>query len=113
MGSELQRYESRQKLAEWSEKVSSCRSSGKTVRDWCEENGISPGSYYRWQRILFNMAAAERSLPEARPQFAEIPISKKAAPTAVIRLGNAEIEIFPGIDEATLQTVCQVVRYAE
>ena len=83
------------------------------MRNWCQENGISPGSYYRWQKILFEMAVAERSKSETQPQFAEIPISKKTAPTAIIHLGNAEIEIFRGIDESTLETVCRVVRYSE
>lgn len=113
MGSELQLYGSQQKLAEWSEKVVSCRSSGKKVKEWCEENGVSPGSYYRWQKILFEMAAAERSRSGSEMQFAEVPISKKTAPTAIIHLGNAEVEIFSGIDETTLQTICRVLHYAE
>ena len=113
MGSELQLYGSQRKLAEWSERVASCRSSGKKVKEWCEENGVSPGSYYRWQKILFEMAAAERSRSGSEMQFAEVPISKKTAPTAIIHLGNAEVEIFSGIDETTLQTICRVLHYAE
>ena len=113
MGSELQLYGSQRKLAEWSERVVSCRNSGKNVKDWCEENGVSPGSYYRWQKRLFEMAAAEQSRSSTEPQFAEVPISKKTAPTAIIHLGNAEVEIFSGIDETTLQTICRVLHYAE
>ena len=28
------------KLAEWSEKVQACRSSGLTIKDWCEQNNV-------------------------------------------------------------------------
>ena len=33
------------KLSEWSERIRACRSSGKQVRTWCEENGINVKSY--------------------------------------------------------------------
>ena len=34
------------KLSEWSEHIRVCRSSGKPVKAWCEENGINVKSYY-------------------------------------------------------------------
>ena len=30
------------KLSEWSERIRACRSSGKPVRTWCEENAYVP-----------------------------------------------------------------------
>ena len=38
--------------AEWRERILSCQESGKTVISWCEENGISPSTYYRMLRMM-------------------------------------------------------------
>lgn len=44
-----------------------CRSSGRTVKDWCKESGISEQTYYRWQKRLFEMARQQQE-----ERFAEI-----------------------------------------
>ena len=40
MGSELQTMNGQNKLALWAKRVSACRSSDLSVRDWCKENDI-------------------------------------------------------------------------
>ena len=37
---------------EWQGRILECQQSGKTVREWCEEHGISQTVYYRWLRRL-------------------------------------------------------------
>lgn len=37
---------------EWRQRIEMCQSSGKRVKDWCEENGITVGSYYFHLRKL-------------------------------------------------------------
>lgn len=50
----LQTLNRQEKIAVWSERIAACRSSGISVRAWCEGNGISTASYYKsW--ILENM----------------------------------------------------------
>lgn len=51
----LQKLNHQQKAVQWGERIASCRSSGLTVRQWCSENGISAGSYYKWQRRLYQV----------------------------------------------------------
>lgn len=51
------------KLSEWSERIRACRSSGKPVKTWCEENGINVKSYYRWERLYIAEASMEMQLP--------------------------------------------------
>ena len=46
------------RLSEWKERIVDCRNSGQTVQAWCEQNGINPKTYYRWERLL--MAEAVR-----------------------------------------------------
>ena len=48
------------RVAEWKEKVAACRSSGQTVRGWCEEQGINRKRYYYWERTV--LAEAEKQL---------------------------------------------------
>ena len=41
------------KLREWQERIIECRSSGKPVKAWCQEQGVSAATYYRWEREIF------------------------------------------------------------
>ena len=52
MARELQTLNEQNKLALWAERVNACRSSGRTVKDWCKESGICEQTYYRWQKRL-------------------------------------------------------------
>lgn len=52
------------RLSEWKERIIVCRSSGQPVQTWCEQNQISPKTYYRWERLV--MAEAVRIAAEHR-----------------------------------------------
>lgn len=54
------------KLSEWSERIRTCRSSGKPVKTWCEENGINDRSYYRWERLYMAEMGMQRQFPAAQ-----------------------------------------------
>ena len=45
----IQSMGQRQRLFEWSQRVADCRQSGMSVKRWCEENGVTPKTYYSWQ----------------------------------------------------------------
>ena len=104
----LQRYNRQEKLALWGERIRACRSSGQTVQRWCADNGLSTGSYYKWQRLIFELASAEHE-----PQFVELgarmPGSRRGDAVAVLHLGRAEVELTTGIDEETLTIICRVL----
>ena len=97
----------KQKLSEWAERVSACRSSGSSVRAWCQENGVSEHTYYRWQRRLYDLAQTE---PEER--FAEItPQRQPAGGIAVtVQLGNMELAVYNGADAGTVEAVLRAVK---
>lgn len=52
----LQKLNADQRLAVWTQRIADCRSSGKGVKHWCQENNISEKTYYYWQRRIFKMA---------------------------------------------------------
>lgn len=46
MEQSLQALSANQRLVEWTERISSCRSSGISVKQWCKENEIVEKTYY-------------------------------------------------------------------
>ncbi|MCF2596955.1 IS66 family insertion sequence element accessory protein TnpA [Pseudoflavonifractor phocaeensis] len=100
----LQALNQQQRTELWAERIQACRSSGQTVQIWCRENGVSQASYYKWQRRIFNMAAS------GAPQFVEVATRPGTAPSAVLHIGEASVDIIPGMDEETLAMICQVLK---
>ena len=64
MSSALQVMNMDQTAAECAARIRSCRSSGLSVRQWCSDHNISPQTYYRWQRRIFDMVKAQETLME-------------------------------------------------
>ena len=49
-----------QKAPIWKQRIIECRSSGKSVKEWCKEHSLDFTTYYRWERkILANIIPAE------------------------------------------------------
>lgn len=107
-GTKSAEFNTNQNLFEWSERIRECRVSGMQVKDWCESNGITVSTYYKQQRKVFD--AAKRQARTA-PQFVEIsPAVSSGTPAATIRIGGAEVDIYPGADEGTIQAILRVLK---
>lgn len=52
------------KLAEWSEKVQACRTSGLPVKEWCEQNNVCTKTYYTWERVYLAEVSKRLDIPE-------------------------------------------------
>ena len=108
MEKRLQTLNHQKKIAVWSERIVACRSSGSSVKTWCEENGISTASYYKWQKKLFCLAA------QSSPQFAEVCVAPAAKISATVHLGDVSVDIHSGADAETTSMVLQILQcYAE
>ena len=108
MEKSLQTLNQQEKIAIWSERIAACRSSGISVRAWCEGNGISTASYYKWQKKLFCLAA------QSSPQFAEVCVAPAAKISATVHLGHVSVDIHSGADAETTSMVLQILQgYAE
>ena len=71
----IQKANRQRRLAEWSQRVEACRSSGLPVGRWCQENGIAVSTYFAWQRKVF------KTLKEIQEvTFAEVPVMKCCPP---------------------------------
>ena len=105
MSSGLQRINTGNRLVAWAERVSACRSSGLSVKDWCRENGVCEQTYYKWQRKL--LAAVEE---QQRVQFAAVPVSVSAGAVAAVEYRDLRVEVYAGADRETLAALLQAVR---
>ena len=104
MEKSLQTLNRQEKIAVWSERIAACRSSGISVRAWCEGNGISTASYYKWQKKLFCLAA------QTAPQFAEVCVAPAAKISATVHLGNVSVDVHSGADAETTAMVLQILQ---
>lgn len=49
------------KLVLWSERVSACRESGQSVKNWCKSHNICEKTFYKWQKKLFVMSITSKT----------------------------------------------------
>ena len=108
MARELQTLNEQKKLALWAERVNACRSSGRTVKDWCKERGICEQTYYRWQKRLFEMAKQQQEgrFAERTPER----VNRGEGIAVTVRVAGAEVDIRSGADAAIVETVLRVLK---
>lgn len=110
------------KLLEWRERVAACRGSGLSVKQWCQENGCSPKTYYNWEReVLGKVREIERTA--SQPVLAELAVAKPLpehhaasasfVPAAVIRFGQVELELSNAVSAELLSHLKGLMRLAE
>ena len=108
MSSALQVMNMDQTAAEWATRISSCRSSGLTVKQWCSEHQISPQTYYRWRRRLFDMVRNQQEV-----EFADVTPERPSSVGGVavtVRIAGAETEIHNGADAAIVEAVLRILK---
>ena len=110
------------KLLEWKDRVTDCRSSGMSVKEWCKENGCSPKTYYRWEQEILGKVRQIAKAP-SQPVLAELPLAAPAqncslkrdvfVPAAVIRIGQMELELSNTVSAELLSHLKGLMRLAE
>jgi hypothetical protein len=95
-----------------------CRSSGKSIAAWCEENGINIKTYYFWQKRVWDketqtlIPAGQNQLPKPQAvQFAQVNLGTDSSSDAdiVIRKDDWTVEIRNTANPALLSAVLQAV----
>ena len=94
MEQKLQTLNQQNKLTLWSERISACRDSGKSVKTWCKDHNICEATFYKWQKKLFEMVNYQQTC------FAEV--------TPLV--AGAEADIHSGADAATVETVLRILQ---
>lgn len=105
----IQSLNRQRKLAEWGKQVEACRNSGKSVAEWCRENGIPEGTYYGRQAKVYRAAMAEQEVCFAEVAPAGSMSTGESSPIAAIAVAGTRIEVYQGADSKTLQAVLEAV----
>lgn len=99
-------------MENWTARIMACRSSGMTVRAWCQENGLSEKTYYYWQRRLFQALSEQQ--PIRQPAFAEITPVPNVRPSGgvavTVRISGVEADIHNGADAVAVETVLRILK---
>ena len=107
---EVTEYKAEYRLSRWSEIIREQKQSGKTVREWCAEHGMTTNAYYYRLRCVRESICRNIDTPE----IAEIPLAEKEESSASVRIttsrGTLEINC---ASTGTLERLLEVMLNAE
>jgi putative transposase len=92
------------------------QSSGKNIKDFCQEKGISRNAYFYWQRKLRRAACMELSnlkeepvncIPEGWMQLAQ---SQETKSRLDIEISGCRVTVDTETDPELLKKVCRILR---
>lgn len=106
------------RIEQWKKQIDECIASGKPVRSWCEENALSPKTYYyRLKRVReFACQALEVAGHQAHVKkggeaiFAEVQPYAAAALAITVRIQGAEVEIHNGAGAEVIENTIRALR---
>lgn len=104
------------RLQEWSVRIQDCRSSGLSVSRWCKEKGVTPTTYYRWEREVLTLTDNSCNPPTQNAvTFAELPPPEKQCHTitersATLRVGEISVDLYQKLDAELLMTLIEALR---
>ena len=118
----------RQHIVEWKERVLACRSSGMSVKAWCQQAGYSAKTYYRWEREVLGLASEQLSRTETSlqiqpnsmtPVFEELSVPAAQiqvdAPQIIasVRVGRSSVELYQGANADIVAAIFKGLGHAK
>ena len=103
--------------SQWMEIIKRHSKSGQSIGQWCEENDVSKGKFYYWQRVIREdsliragtlAVTGQTDFAEIKPSMTELK-SNNQGTCAILRSNGNEIEIFNGANPNTLATVLNLM----
>ena len=89
-------------LQEWSSKIAECRSSGMSVKAWCNEKGIPIKTYYYWEKRFVTEATQQLSLSAPTQAGMLMRVNPDTLPSGDVNAIGAGITIRHGESVITL-----------
>lgn len=112
-------------LNEWAVRFSDQKSSGLTVKQWCEQNNFTIHTYNYWKHVLKEELASQvlpdivpLALPEIQTPMLTVPVpdsslaNRSIRATAKLTFHDVSVEFDSDISEDFLRTILKAVRYA-
>ena len=81
---------------QWMQIIQDRNQSGLTIREYCEQNGLSRNAYYYWLRIIRQQAMEERETSSRPQEFVEIPSLQVPEKPASQALCDPAAQVDPG-----------------
>lgn len=112
---------------EWKARIVDCRQSKIPVREWCQIHGVSPKTYYRWEREIVGLAGEEMAgsqgnslaLPDPKTEFAMVPTQRRVkaqSPGEVIatfRKGELALDLYGGVSAEMVKVLLEGMTHAQ
>lgn len=95
------------KADEWAERIAAQQRSGISVKQFCNQQGVSEYSFYAWRKRLHESGPVRFALVERRARQQER--TAEAALELVLTTGE-RLRIGAGVDTAMLRTVLDALR---
>lgn len=105
------------RLSQWAQVLQERRSSGQSVKDFCQRSGISRNAYFYWQKKLRKAACTEliktgeagSIVPSGFVQLTSGQ-ARQASEVLVIEVAGCRITVTSGTDQELLKKVCITLR---
>jgi hypothetical protein len=86
----------------WAKRIKERKQSGKSIRQYCQEQGLKEWQYYDWQSKLHRPTPTLKGFVElkAKPAFGRI----------VVEIEGCNIQVQEGFDAETLREIISALR---
>jgi len=96
------------KAEQWRERIAEQERSGLSVKQFCQQRGLSAWSFYDWRKRLRNVEPVRFALVDRSAEHA-IPAADTADLEILFATGE-RLRIRSGVDTATLRVVLRALR---
>ena len=112
---DIQKVTAEYRLSKWMQVIQERQCSRQSIKDFCQEKGISSNAYFYWQRKLRKTACAELSkleepvncVPEGWIQLTQ---GQEIKSTLDIEVGGCRVTVNAETDPELLKNVCRILR---
>jgi len=105
----MTKAEQQQRRQEWEKRIAKYRSSGQSVREWCEVSGVKPERLRNWLRRKKAGSTETESTTWLQAVVSGPTPAEENEPGLLVKVGKASIEVKPGFDPELLSTVVRVL----
>jgi len=99
------------RLAQWAQAVQERVANGETVKDFCQNRGISKNTYFYWQQKLRLTAAEQLASPQALTPagWTKAELEKADSRSLSIEINGCHVMVDENTDSELLSKVCRAL----
>lgn len=94
----------------WKAAIELQQQSGRSIRQFCQQEGLSEPSFYAWRRRLRMAEHGRPSAPEAAAKFLPVQVPASTSPLVIELATGTTLRVAEGCSPALLQTALETLR---